>query len=327
MQVILQGALRVFPLGELLPFVCRLAASGTLEVAAAGEGGRRTRIVFAKERVIWAESAVLGGPAEGVLDALTWPDGSFALVDAASVPADATPVALELQPLLDEAKRRAEAAAGYADSTLFRVVDDPALQQQVSLTAEEFKLLFRLAAGKTFKDLMADLALPRPELSQRLKRLEDAGLVAATREAAAPKREVTAAPVDLDKTTFSAKPAPAAGARHRTLVGSLTPDGAPDSVWPLLDEESSIGRLPSNAISISDGSVSSKHARIVRTAEGFVLEDLQSRNGTFVNGERITEKRLLVDGDLIRLGKIILTFNVARELKPGETTQPEVRLS
>jgi len=324
MQVILQGSLRSFPLAELLPFVCRRTESGTLDVEA---DGRRTRILFTREKVIWAESSVLGGPSEAVLEALGWTDGSFALVDAAVVPEDAAPVALEVQGLLDEAKRRAEAAAGYADGTVFRVVDDPALQQQVSLTADEFKLLFRLAAGKTFHDLMGELGLSREALTARLKRLEEAGLVAAERPtasaAAAAAGPAPESKPDLDQTTFSAvKPA----VHRRTLVGSLTPDGAPDSVWPLLDAESSIGRAPSNAIAISDGSVSSHHARIVRTAEGFVVEDLQSRNGTFVNGERVAKERMLVDGDLIRLGKIILTFNVARELKPGETTQPEVRL-
>ncbi len=115
------------------------------------------------------------------------------------------------------------------------------------------------------------------------------------------------------------------GAR-RTLVGSLTPDAAPDNVYPLLDSAYTLGRASTNTIAIPDGSVSSQHARIVRTPDGFVLEDLQSRNGTFVNGEQVTDKRLLADGDLIRLGKVILTFNVAREGKIGDRTEPEVRL-
>ena len=55
-----------------------------------------------------------------------------------------------------------------------------------------------------------------------------------------------------------------------------------------------------------------------------MIEDLQSRNGTFVNGEQVKEKRLLADGDLIRLGKVIMTFNVAREAKTRATRpQPE----
>ena len=115
--------------------------------------------------------------------------------------------------------------------------------------------------------------------------------------------------------------------RKRTIVGSLTPDDRPDSVYPLLDAECVIGRASTNAIAIADASISSNHARITRTGEGFILEDLQSRNGSFVNGERVTAQRLRVDGDLIRLGKVIMTFNVARETKAGETTEPEVRMN
>jgi pSer/pThr/pTyr-binding forkhead associated (FHA) protein len=133
-------------------------------------------------------------------------------------------------------------------------------------------------------------------------------------------------PTLQEKTDPQLKKRTTAG-RRRTLVGSLTPDGTPDNVYPLLDSAYTLGRAPGNTISIPDGSVSSNHARILRTPEGFVLEDLQSRNGTFVNGEPVAEKRLLADGDLIRLGKIIMTFNVAREGKAGEQTQPEVRLS
>jgi hypothetical protein len=109
-----------------------------------------------------------------------------------------------------------------------------------------------------------------------------------------------------------------------TVVDSVV---VPDNVYPLLDSAYTLGRAPDNTISIADGSVSSRHARILRTPEGFVLEDLQSRNGTFVNGEQVADKRLLADGDLIRLGKIIMTFNVAREGKAGEQTMPEVKLA
>ena len=78
-----------------------------------------------------------------------------------------------------------------------------------------------------------------------------------------------------------------------------------------------------SGIVISDGSVSSRHARIVRTPEGFVIEDLQSRNGTFVNGERIVERRALADNDVVRFGRVILTFNVASEMRVGDTTSPQ----
>lgn len=117
--------------------------------------------------------------------------------------------------------------------------------------------------------------------------------------------------------------------KNPTLVGSLTPDDEPDNVFPLLDAECIIGRRNTKevAFAINDGSISSKHARLVRTPEGFVIEDLGSRNGTFVNGEKVGEKRVLNDGDLIRLGKVIMTFNVAKQNKTSDPTQPELRLS
>jgi pSer/pThr/pTyr-binding forkhead associated (FHA) protein len=116
--------------------------------------------------------------------------------------------------------------------------------------------------------------------------------------------------------------------RRPTLVGSLTPDESPDNVFPLLDAECLIGRKVTKevAFSVDDGSISSKHAKLTRTADGFLIEDLGSRNGTFVNGEKVTDKRLLADGDLIRLGKVIMTFNVARQAKAGEQTVPEIRV-
>jgi hypothetical protein len=299
MQVILQGSLRHFRPDELLPFVCRRTERGTLDLEAAG---KRARILFRNTTILAAD------PFDVVLESFDWPNGSFTLLDDVALPEGATPLDLALDALLEQAKQR----AAYRDNTLFRVVDDPALQQQVSLTADEFRLLFRLANGRTFKDLLADLPIPRTELADRLKHLETLGLVTTIREE--PEADATA-------------PQKKTVARKRTLVGSLTPDGALDNVWPLLDSEYTIGRAPANAISIADGSVSSHHARITRTPEGFLIEDLQSRNGTFVNGEKVTEKRLLTDGDLIRVGKVIMTFNVARESRGGDTTQPEVKLA
>jgi two-component system, cell cycle sensor histidine kinase and response regulator CckA len=63
-----------------------------------------------------------------------------------------------------------------------------------------------------------------------------------------------------------------------------------------------IGRSPDASVLIEDAGVSRLHARITRTESGtFVIEDLGSRNGTFVNGKRIT-RHVLAFGDKIRLG-------------------------
>lgn len=302
MQVILQGSLRHFPAAELLTFLCHHARSGTLDLESTG---RKTRLVFEGETIIYPEL-------EAALDAFEWTAGTFTLLDSAIVPEGAKRESIALQTLLETAKKRAEAKAAYSDAALFRLVDDPAVQQQVSLSGDEFKLLFRLSSPRTFRELAADVGLSRNELTGRLKKLEKLGLVTAVRE------EPQAEPTAPQKKTVM---------RKRTLVGSLTPDDRPDSVYPLLDAECTIGRSNDNALAVPDGSVSSKHARILRTDDGFVIEDLQSRNGTFVNGERVTDgPRKLSDGDLIRLGKVILTFNVARETKNAETTEPELRL-
>ena len=44
---------------------------------------------------------------------------------------------------------------------------------------------------------------------------------------------------------------------------------------------------------------------------------------TFVNGERIVERRALADNDVVRFGRVILTFNVASEMRVGHTTSPQ----
>ncbi len=311
MQVVLQGSLRHFPAAELLTFLCHHGRSGTLDLEAVG---RKTRIVFDGDTIVRAESNRSEDPSEAVLDAFEWMAGTFTLLDAAALPDNAKREAIPLQTLLDTAKQRAESSSLYPDGTLFRLVDDPAMQQQVSLTGEEFKLLFRLSAARTFRDLAMEVGLPRAELADRLRKLVKLGLITADRQEA--QAEPTAPQQKL--TTL----------RKRTMVGSLTPDERPDSVYPLLDAECTIGRSNDNGLAVPDSSVSGKHARILRTDDGFVIEDLKSRNGTFVNGERVTEgQRKLSDGDLIRLGKVIMTFNVARETKAGETTEPEVRMT
>jgi pSer/pThr/pTyr-binding forkhead associated (FHA) protein len=69
-----------------------------------------------------------------------------------------------------------------------------------------------------------------------------------------------------------------------------------------------IGRLPDNTIAIDNSAVSSHHVRIGREGPQFVVEDLGSTNGTFVNGDRIT-KRALRHGDTILVGKHKLFFD------------------
>ena len=71
-----------------------------------------------------------------------------------------------------------------------------------------------------------------------------------------------------------------------------------------------IGRVPDNTVVIDNPAVSSHHARIFRDADNFILEDLQSTNGTQVNGTLVS-RHTLKNGDVIGIGKHTLMFQKA----------------
>jgi DNA-binding winged helix-turn-helix (wHTH) protein len=80
-----------------------------------------------------------------------------------------------------------------------------------------------------------------------------------------------------------------------------------------------MGRAHDAGIRIDSGGVSRHHARILISENAARIEDLDSKNGTFVNGERITGARLLKDGDEIRLGPVVVAFRAARTTQVTET--------
>src|ERR1041384_1022985 len=66
-----------------------------------------------------------------------------------------------------------------------------------------------------------------------------------------------------------------------------------------------VGRHPDNDFQIDHSTVSSVHCEIVLQESGVTLRDLESTNGTFVNGEKIREVKL-VEGQTVRLGDVEL---------------------
>ena len=76
-----------------------------------------------------------------------------------------------------------------------------------------------------------------------------------------------------------------------------------------------IGRRSDNTVRLIDVKVSRNHAKILATAEGFLIEDLKSSNGTYVNGENI-ESHLLRPGDTITIGFTEFCFS---ERKTGKS--------
>jgi len=106
---------------------------------------------------------------------------------------------------------------------------------------------------------------------------------------------------DIPDTSVVELTSPTTPQRHQACVvvmsGSLL-----GRVVKLGSDPLVVGRAPGNGLPIDDHGVSRQHARFEQGADGGVLlVDLKSTNGTFCNGERVTE-RLLKDGDRIRIG-------------------------
>ncbi len=76
-----------------------------------------------------------------------------------------------------------------------------------------------------------------------------------------------------------------------------------------------IGRHPDNVLQVDEESISRFHARIDRDEQGFFVEDLQSRNGTFVAGQR-TSRQHMKDGEAVAFGvQVSFRFNVSDSLE------------
>ena len=77
-------------------------------------------------------------------------------------------------------------------------------------------------------------------------------------------------------------------------------------------DEITIGRVKSNDIHINNLAVSKHHARILKNQGNYLIEDLKSTNGTYLNTVRIIS-RYLKDSDVINIGKYTLVVNIKTE--------------
>jgi len=85
-----------------------------------------------------------------------------------------------------------------------------------------------------------------------------------------------------------------------------------------------IGRLPDNMVVIENPAVSGHHARVVRDGDSVVLEDLESTNGTFVNGQHVT-RHTLQHGDVVLVGKHKLFFDGFGEAEADVPSAPTLK--
>ncbi len=94
----------------------------------------------------------------------------------------------------------------------------------------------------------------------------------------------------------------------------------PGKTFPLEGDVLTIGRDASNQIPINDAEISRKHSQLVLQGGKYVLTDLGSTNGTFVNGQRVTGQHVLQPGEVISLGEQInLLFEAVTVNDPNAT--------
>jgi pSer/pThr/pTyr-binding forkhead associated (FHA) protein len=99
------------------------------------------------------------------------------------------------------------------------------------------------------------------------------------------------------------------------LVGA---DGSTHRLPPMSTTQ--IGRGSENDVVLTDRKVSRRHAAIIDTGSTFVIADLRSGNGVYVQGRRIYTSAPLSSGDVIQIGDYTFAFNANAQESAGEGT-------
>jgi len=89
----------------------------------------------------------------------------------------------------------------------------------------------------------------------------------------------------------------------------IYPKGRDSFSYDFNKDKVTMGRSGENDISISDPFCSGLHAQIARAGNDFILKDNESKNGTFLNGDKITSEMKLEEGDEILIGSTRIVFN------------------
>ncbi|HEY7356893.1 MAG TPA: FHA domain-containing protein [Ktedonobacterales bacterium] len=174
---------------------------------------------------------------------------------------------------------------------------------KVPLVLHSFDI--REVSAETFGATLTTLIPPMPPADA------PAEASAPVRQPTAPMRAIRhnparpAAPVLRPERRPSAPLLPPEKARAKLVLSQSEQAGE----WVLSKDTTSIGRVPESDLYLKeDGRVSRQHAVIHRAPTAYILTDLNSANGTFLNGAPLTEPAVLHPGDVIRVGHTELTF-------------------
>lgn len=270
---------------------------------------------------------------EIVYDAFVWDGGTFSFVQETTLPSHAVTISIDLTNLIMEGARRIEEWEQCVKllpdpSVIFRVVTAPR-DEKITLTADEWKILFMINGQRTIAELCEDseddpFQVYRLLYGLRANKLievagqrsgDDTGAGAgdATIRQTSPRfgSESTIQDEPGDDTSLLIE----SEERLLSYADIVRPTVArlkvehDGSIIPLTEPEYLLGRHRENNIQLSDPGISGFHARIYRGPEGYVIEDLKSRNGTWLNSERVYVTTL-TSGDRIHLGQIDLIYEV-----------------
>ena len=271
---------------------------------------------------------------EVVYDAFVWKTGAFAFFDGIDLPPQAVTISIDLSNLIMEGARRIgeweECLRLLPDSSVvFRVFADPEAEK-ITLSLDEWKILFLINGQRTLEELCRDTEADAFQVYRLVYGLVANKLIEPTTppgdEIDAPTGPVAPLQTSVidfggdstvhdviddthllvsEEATLSFKDVIKKTVAQLLIMGG---EGA-GTVIPLIENEFGIGRQRDNRIQINDLGVSSHHARIIRGPDGYVVEDLKSRNGTWVNGTKVFHS-ILKTGDEIRVGATDLRFEV-----------------
>lgn len=280
---------------------------------------------------------------EIIYDSFVWPGGTFAFIDDTVLPPYAVTIAIDLSNLIMEGARRIEeweeCERLLPDNTVvFKVVSNPDAEK-ITLSLDEWKILFLVNGRRKLGELAlaADeeplhvyrviyglfgnkliepvTHTPSPDDTSRTKQamppLEDTmRQKPATFSADSTVREVA----DDTNLLVSTEAKLSYKDVVKPTIAQLTITNGEDAglMFPLTESEYLIGRQRDNQISLADLGVSGHHVRIYRGPDGYAIEDLKSRNGTWLNGAR-TFHALLKNGDQIRIGATEMRYEILYE--------------
>jgi len=286
---------------------------------------------------------------EIIYDCFVWPNGAFAFIDDASLPPYAVTISVDLSNLIMEGARRIaeweECVRLLPDANVvFRVVSNPDAEK-ITLTLDEWRILFLINGRRSLGDLVSEVNAEPLHVYRVIyglfgnKLIEPVSRKTLPDDTGSGSRPATPVPDETMRqqpATFSADStirevgddtnllvSTEAKLSYKDvvkpMVAQLTITSGEDTglMFPLTEAEYLIGRQRDNQIPLADLGISGHHVRIYRGPEGYAIEDLKSRNGTWLNGAR-TFHALLQSGDQIRIGATELRYEI---LYDG-TTQP-----